>query len=70
MDKTHLVPAQFTLGKEHVCGGTGNQRKDEASQRQRDRTIQLGIWATSEFDVRTGKTLQTELQVQSSLGVL
>lgn len=70
VDKTCLVPAQFTLGKEWVHRGMGNQRKGRTSQRQKDRIFQLGIWATSEFDMRTGITLPTKLQVQSSLGVL
>lgn len=71
VDKTHLVPEECTLGKEQVCGGMGNQRKGQASQGQSDRVTQLGIRATSEFDMSTGiMLLQTKLQVQSSLGVL
>lgn len=62
-----LGPSTITSGKVQVCGGMGNQRNDEASQGQSDRIIQLGIWATSEFDRRTGITPQTKLRVQSSL---
>lgn len=62
-----LGPSTITSGKVQVCGGMGNQRNDEASQGQSDRIIQLGIWATSEFDRRTGIMPQTKLRVQSSL---
>lgn len=69
VDKTRLIPAESILGKELVCEGMGDQSKGKASQGQSDRPTRLGSWALSQLD-RTGITLQTQLQVQSSLGVL
>jgi hypothetical protein len=60
VDKTHSVSAQSTRGKEQECGGMGNQRTGKARQGQSDRVLQLGVWATFEFDMRTDKAAGTK----------